>query len=102
MTQYELDRAFEVLTEMAQCFDSWFPFTPDEDSEDRKMDQERFCSFWLNFEYGTYSIYDYEYVVELLKESEIENDRYREALRVIRHVLYEEYDLPRLFRDDDY
>lgn len=89
--QDRMNREFDVLFEMQDNFDSWFPFDPDYTDEDKKDAFDAFARALLNLSLAEYSEWEYEYLNWLCPRIKQEG-RYKDALEYIRGKLMKEYD----------
>ncbi len=101
--QDRMNREFDVLFEMQDNFESWFPFDPDDTEEDKKDAFETFARALLNLSIAEYSEWEYDYLNWLCPRVE-EEGRYKNALEYIRRKLMMEYDplLRSFFDEPDY
>lgn len=100
--QDRMNREFDVLFEMQDNFDSWYPFDPGYTDEDREDAFETYARALLNLSIAEYSEWEYDYLKWLCPK--VAEGRYKDALEYIRGKLRDEYETlfwNRLFGDDD-
>lgn len=100
--QERMDREFDVLFEMQDNFDSWFPYDSDYTEDDKKDAFETYARALLNLSLAEYSEWEYEYLNWLCPK--VKEGRYKDALEYIRGKLMVEYDplfWPGFMDDDD-
>ncbi len=85
-----MNHAFDVLFEMQDYFEDWFPYDENDTQEDKKDYFDAFARALLNLSIAEYSRWEYGYLFRLL-ERDIQNDKYRRALEFIYAALDDEY-----------
>ncbi len=98
--QDRMNREFDVLFEMQDNFESWFPFDETYTEEDKEDAFETYARALLNLSIAEYSEWEYEYLNWLCPK--VEEGRYKDSLEYIRGKLRNEYDfLWRSLNEDD-
>jgi hypothetical protein len=86
----ELREAYEVLNEMMNFFETWFPMEESDTEEDIELYKKRFATTKLCLELGEYTREDYDYLF-LVREMVVDNRNYYKAIGVYIEALSEEY-----------
>ena len=90
VTAVDLKSAYEVLNEMMDNFEDWFPMKPTDTEEDLVSYKNRFAGTKLCLEVGEYTGDDYDYL-HYLQGVVSKYPRYYQAIRTFINALSREY-----------
>lgn len=90
VNEMEIKEAYQVLNEMMNTFEGWFPIDETDSKNDIETYRERFAATKLCLELGEYTRYDYEYLF-FVCDIVVDRKLYFKAINVFISALSEEY-----------